>query len=213
MIALGVMGFVVKIASMYQPSLSVTACVLLGMGSVGCWMNPLFGSILITKNYPSRFVAPGIIGIALITVLIHALLLNTFRNRILLLDLVYLVIAVAMVILYFMLEPYLFHSFKNHPLTENADFQPGKQLTENPNRQPSELPSNLQAATIDYLSFQELRIVELSLQGYTYAEIAQALKLKLNTIKWYMKNIYSKLQINSKAELFNLAHRKRMENE
>ena len=78
MVALGALGFVVRIASLYNSSLSFTACALLGAGSMGCWLNPLFGSVLISKRYPSRFVAPGIIGVAFITVLIQLLKYNRY---------------------------------------------------------------------------------------------------------------------------------------
>ena len=73
MVALGAMGFIIKIASLQIPSLALVSCAFLGAGSMGCWLNPLFGVVLVTKRYPSRFVSPGIIGVAFLTVLIHCL--------------------------------------------------------------------------------------------------------------------------------------------
>ena len=95
MVALGTMGFIVKIASLQIPQLSLVSCAFLGAGSMGCWLNPLFGTVLVTKRYPSRFVAPGIIGVAFLTVLIHYLLLGALRDNINLLHVVYLAISVA----------------------------------------------------------------------------------------------------------------------
>ena len=57
------------------------------------------------------------------------------------------------------------------------------------------------------LSSKELRVAELTLRGYTYTEIADVLELQPNTVKWHQKNLYSKLHINSKRELFELAEK------
>ena len=223
LVALGVMGFVTSIASLYIPALLIIACVLLGAVMIGAWLIPLFGNILIFKRYPSRFVAPGIIGTAFIAVIIHTSLLDNLRNNLTVLYIVYLIIAVALTILYLMMEPYLFYSFRNHSLVENVNINTGEQMqeitnsqlaeqsTEEMNQQNKNLSENLKAETLDNLSYQELRITELSLRGHTYKEIANALVIKPNTVKWYMKEIYSKLQIHSKAELFNLAHKQRAE--
>lgn len=64
---------------------------------------------------------------------------------------------------------------------------------------------NLKAASLEKLSFQELRIADLTLRGFSYTEIADTLELKPNTVKWYLKVLYSKLGISSKRELFDLA--------
>ena len=41
-------------------------------------------------------------------------------------------------------------------------------------------------------------------EGKTYAEIGNDLGISVNTVRMHIKNIYSKLQINSKYELINL---------
>ena len=218
LIALGVMGLVLAIASNYLPSLSFITCVLLGAGYIPLWFIPFFGFVLISKHYPSRLVAPGIVGTAFFAILIHTSLLEVLRNNVTILYITYLVIAVAMVLLYFMLEPYLLHSYKNRSLIENSNIPVDKQLNDideqttertDSNQQSDKLSSNLQASTLEDLSYQELRIAELSLQGYSYTEISKALGIKPNTVNWYMKGIYSKLQIHSKAELFQLAYNQR----
>jgi hypothetical protein len=108
LLALGAMGFIAAIAtctiSVYTWEFSMIACTLLGAGMACCWLNPLFG-LLIVKRYPSRYIAPAIIGIAFITVLIHTVLLDALRDSVTILYVVYLVIAVILVILYLMLAP------------------------------------------------------------------------------------------------------------
>ena len=59
------------------------------------------------------------------------------------------------------------------------------------------------------LSWQELRVADLLLRGNSYTEIAETLKLKPTTVRWYMKILYEKLQINSKRELFELAEKQK----
>jgi hypothetical protein len=98
--ALGAMGFVLTIASLYVQGLSLAACVLLGVGSVPLSMNPFFGAVLFAKRYPSRFIAPGIIGVAFLAVLLHTALLEMFRDIITIRYAAYVVIAVCAVIFF-----------------------------------------------------------------------------------------------------------------
>ena len=220
LVALVALGFILAIASLYITELAIIACALLGIGLTIGVMTTYFGLVM-AKRYPTRFITPIIIGIALMTVIIHSAFLEAFRYEHQILYIIYLVITVATAILYLMLEPYLLYSFKNRSLVDNVNIQAEKQIqgienfqfeepsTEALNQQTDDLSENLKAETLDDLSYQELRIVELSLRGHTYKEIANALVIKPNTVKWYLKVIYSKLQIHSKAELFNLAHKQK----
>ena len=219
LVALAALGFVLAIASLYITELAIIACALLGIGLTLGTMSTYFGLVM-AKRYPSKFIIPIAISTALMTVIIHSALLEAFRYDHQILYIIYVVIAVATAILYLMLEPYLLYSFKNRSLTENSNPQADEQLKdineqteENLKQLIGEFPKNLQTSTLDDLSYQELRIAELSLKGHTYAEIATALNLKLNTVRWYMKNIYTKLQINSKAELFHLALKREVKSE
>jgi hypothetical protein len=108
----GAMGFVLAIASLYIKGLSLAACILLGAGSVPLSLNPFFGAVLFAKRYPSRFIAPGIIGVAFLTVLLHTALLEMFRDLIAVRYAAYAVIAVCAVILFLILEPYLMYAFR-----------------------------------------------------------------------------------------------------
>ena len=218
LIGVATIGFITAIVSLYIPSFSLVSCVLLAAGMTALGVQPLYG-VIMAKRYPSRYIAPAIIGICFVGLLIHTALLPFLSENPTIQYIVYLSIAVVLAVLFFMLMPYLFYSFKNHPILETKNPEADEQLRdidektkESINQQIEVFTKSLKALTLDELTYQELRIAELSLQGYTYAEIGKALDIKLNTVKWYMKIIYGKLQIHSKAELFNLAHKQRAEN-
>jgi DNA-binding CsgD family transcriptional regulator len=206
-VAVGAMGFILAIASLYIPALLIVACVFLGCGSVCLLFNPFFG-VLLAKTYPSRFISPAIIGIAYLMVLIHSILLDLLRDNLPVLYIVYLIIAVGMVILYFIMEPYLMFSFRNKVITtEPAAINAapiGETLT-------SELENNwretLQANAVEPLTDGELDIAGFIMLGYTNENIAKETRYAYNTVKSYRKNIYSKLDIHTTRELFQRANR------
>jgi len=59
--------------------------------------------------------------------------------------------------------------------------------------------------TIHFLSKRERQIFNLILEGLTTTEIAVLLQIKSNTVSSIKKNIYVKLNINSKVDLVKLA--------
>ncbi len=59
------------------------------------------------------------------------------------------------------------------------------------------------AAEFGKLSERESQVAFLLLQGKTYRDIATELIISENTVKYYVKNIYSKFGVQSRAELFN----------
>jgi DNA-binding CsgD family transcriptional regulator len=205
------LGICFKIASAFVPEFSFISCILCGSGIIVWTLSYIYGLIMM-QLFPSRFIVPAVFFVSGITMIIHTGILETFRDNTAALYMVYLIITIGLVIFYLILEPYFFYSFRNRPLIKNIDPQADEQLKDideqtekSLKEQTGEFSKSLQVSTLDELSYQELRIAELSLKGHTYAEIATALNIKLNTVRWYMKNIYTKLQINSKAELFHLA--------
>jgi len=58
------------------------------------------------------------------------------------------------------------------------------------------------------LSKRENEIVKYILSGYTSGSIAKELYISLATVKTHISNIYRKLNINSKQELFELMKEK-----
>jgi len=105
-----------------------------------------------------------------------------------------LIVIFIIIILLPMLNNHLSRVFKNHiflfkltSMDESkrdstiSDFQENNQLTD-----------------------REIEVVELLLQGYTYKAIAERLFISENTMKYHVKNIYQKLNINSKMELIKI---------
>lgn len=54
------------------------------------------------------------------------------------------------------------------------------------------------------LTDREHEIVQGILDGYTYLQIAEKYFITIDTVRSHIKNIYKKLSINSKAQLFKL---------
>ena len=64
------------------------------------------------------------------------------------------------------------------------------------------------AARFGGLSERESQVASLLLQGKTYRTIAGELAISENTVKYYVKNIYSKFGIQSRAELIDIVLKK-----
>lgn len=58
-----------------------------------------------------------------------------------------------------------------------------------------------QATKLETLTEQELRIGRLLADGLTYIEVADALNITVNGVRYHVKNIYKKLHIHSKSGL------------
>lgn len=57
------------------------------------------------------------------------------------------------------------------------------------------------------LTEKEKEVVRLLLQGYTYRAMAEEMFISENTVKYHAKNIYQKLNVNSKMELVKTFNR------
>jgi len=198
LVGLSSLGFLLIPISQYLSGIGPIICVLVAAGMVMLSLYALMG-IAIMSRYPSRAIVPIIIFLALLTVLIHAIMLEVFRDFVNLLSILYFSIAVAVALLYFVMQPHLLYAFHTHRKTSDRF---GKEGIE------SGVAEALDKNSFDKLSPQELRLAELILQGYTNSEIAEEMSLTVGTVKGYRKNLYSKLQIHSKKELFELAQKK-----
>jgi LuxR family maltose regulon positive regulatory protein len=61
-------------------------------------------------------------------------------------------------------------------------------------------PLTDQSELLDPLSERELEVLQLIAEGLTNPEIASRLYLSLNTVKVHTRNIYSKLNVHSRAQ-------------
>lgn len=66
-------------------------------------------------------------------------------------------------------------------------------------------------ATVDYdLTPHEMRLLKLLVDGHNYNTAAKELKNSVNTVKFYIKRIYEKLQVHSKSEAVAKALKERL---
>ncbi|WP_114287875.1 response regulator transcription factor [Candidatus Halocynthiibacter alkanivorans] len=79
----------------------------------------------------------------------------------------------------------------------------------------SDANPNMEFRILDFgkqvLTEREHSVVQLILKGHSSASIALNLEISLPTVKTHRRNIYSKLQISSQAELFSLFVQQMME--
>jgi DNA-binding NarL/FixJ family response regulator len=61
-------------------------------------------------------------------------------------------------------------------------------------------PKEPTRSAIDALSPKESEVLLLLSRGYTYAELAKMLSVKITTVHTHVRNIYSKLSVHSKTE-------------
>ncbi|HKQ73751.1 MAG TPA: response regulator transcription factor [Blastocatellia bacterium] len=62
----------------------------------------------------------------------------------------------------------------------------------------------------DQLTPQELRLLKLLAQGYSYGRAADQLNISLNTVRDHIRSIYDKLHVHSKSEAVSKALRNRL---
>ncbi len=60
------------------------------------------------------------------------------------------------------------------------------------------------------LTPREKEVVELLVEGLFYKEIADRLEVSINTVNFHVRNIYKKLQVNSRGEIINKKLRGRL---
>ena len=59
----------------------------------------------------------------------------------------------------------------------------------------------------ELLTTREKQIVQALVEGLSYKMVAERLQISFETVKQHIKNIYKKLEINSKAELISRSYR------
>jgi len=157
-------------------------------------MMPLYGMTMM-KSYPSRMIAPGIMMMALITVLIHSSLVEVFRAAPDLLNLAYLAITLACIVIYWHLAPYLVHTFQRKIRSAAVQVPVEAEEAEEPVVPVSALSGD---SPLSQLTARELEVLELIGGGYSNRDIAKILVISEHTVNDYTKKIYRKLDVHSR---------------
>ena len=175
-------GFILAFFALNLPNLKWIACALMGFNVVlaNLW---IFFCGTIFHFYPTRFVGAVGAAIGLVLAMLHSGLLELLRNDPVLLYGVYAVTSGLLMVLYFVSEPYFTYAWKSS-------------ISKPPEKTSDRLECGVN------LSDQERILAQLILEGHTETSIAKMMNITLNTEKGYRKNLYNKLNIHSKRELF-----------
>lgn len=197
------LGFIFTILSTLSnkfSQLELLSCIFFGFSNVlaGLW---LFFSASAFEIYPSKFIAPIGTSIGLILALVHSIVLEIFRENLFALYCIYFVLALILMVAFYLLEPYFIYGWKNAIEKKNSTkMENGFSIYIEENKE----ETNLKIIGVEKLSVQEQNLAKLILQGYSESEIAKEMNITLNTQKSYRKNLYTKLNIHSRRELFKL---------
>jgi len=83
------------------------------------------------------------------------------------------------------------------------------QLVQNNELKMAREPATKDAQTFFDLTQREQEILQLLVKGLLYKEIGNQLGISANTAKKHVINIYNKLHVNSRAQVINIAHKKK----
>ena len=210
-VGLACIGFLLMYVADFVPWVSYISCALIGFGMFACQMVPLYGLVLM-KSYPSRYLSPTIIGLALVAVLVQGGMVEAFRSAPSMLFLAYGVIMVILVILYLQIEPYFLYTLRRK-IPEEVQLsaaEPVKQEMPEQEEESAPAEKTLSAdSPFAVLSKRELEVVDLIARGYSNAEIANVLVISVHTVNDHTKKIYRKLNVHSRLEVAALANRQK----
>lgn len=195
LLALAVLGFVLAFLSITLPALRLVSCVLLGVivALAGLW---IFFAAVAFSAYPTRFIGAIGAGMGLVLALIHSALLDLLRSDTALLYGIYAALSAALLAVYIFMEPYFTYAWNRSQRNESeAVSLPAPAAEQNKAGDP-----------LDILSEQERVLARLIFEGHTETSAAKRMNISLNTEKGYRKNLYSKLGVHSKRELFELVN-------
>ena len=180
------------------------ACILLGAASAISILGIFIGGYVFSK-YNSRFIPPITIILSGIAVGVGEMVYDFFADSLQIYMYIMMGIYVFAASIYLFLSPFIQYRmgyvievpYKDSDEKENLkNFE---EITEEKNIKESG-PN-----VFSSLTEREKEVVKLILWGYTGTQIAATLFISLSTVKTHISNIYSKLMIKSKKELFDLA--------
>ncbi len=198
-IGLSMIGYLLLVLSTYVPGVGLFACALIGSGMACCALLPLF-ALLMVKQYPSKFIVPGYIGLAMLAVIVQSILVELFRDSSMLLNLAYLLIVNILAVIFVLVEPYLLYAMRR----KFEETPPQEEELQLDTPVVKEEPA---ASPLSKLTKREQEVVDLISYGYSNGDIAKMLFISEHTVKDHTKNIYRKLDVHSRFELAVLVAR------
>jgi DNA-binding CsgD family transcriptional regulator len=188
------------------------ACFLLGTASSMSVTGMLIAGYAFSR-YKSRFIAPAAVIVSGLATGGGQILYNLLKNRLTFYYIIMIGIYVIFIISYEFFVPVIEYrsGYGSMQLNHDSVLYPGIPAVK-VGKITDTAEETVHAAVVvpvaEELSRREYEVVNLILSGYTATQIAAALFISLNTVKTHTKNIYSKLGINSKKELFELMRKK-----
>ena len=169
------------------------------------------------KSYPSKFIAPSIIGLAFSAVLIHAVIAEMFLGAPIALYIFYAVIMAVLVFVFMQVEPFLMFALRRRIADEETTVAaevevPTVQASQTETKAESKVTAETDTAydPLLKLSPKKREVAELICIGYTNKDIAESLVISEHTVKDYVKDIYYALDVHSRIELAALVNNYRL---
>lgn len=178
-------------------SLHLVSCVLLGF-AVTVWGTWTFLLSVSFSMHPSRF--SGVVGsfTVMIAITLSSLVYTALKEHFLVLCIIYTVAAILLLVLYLFMLKYFIYAFESKTLGTNIKLV----------GRPFSLPHKIQTARnthrFDQLSNVELMVVKLLLEGYPIFSIALNMCISYQAAREHKSEIYQKLGIRFKPQLFRL---------
>lgn len=205
LMCVGSLGFLLMFAATQIPALSFVACGLIGVGMFTCQMLPLYGSVIM-KSYPSKYISPIIIGLALAAVLVQGSMVEIFRTAPTMLYLVYALIMAVLVFVYTQIEPFFLFTLRRRL----ADHEALPTAEANTVPEEASAPEEADSDPLAVLTKKEREVAELICLGHTNADVAKLLFISEHTVKDHTKKIYPKMGVHSRLELAALVGKHRL---
>ncbi len=211
LVGLGGLGFLLMLVTDYVPAFASVACGLIGFGMAAAMFGPLYG-VPIMKSYPSKFIAPSIIGLALSAVLVHAVIAEIFLGAPTALYIFYAVIMSVLVFVYMQVEPFLMFALRRRITDEEAVPAAMEEAVAVPAAKTEPVLTTETDTFSDPLAVltpKEREVAEFICMGYTNADIAKLMFITEHTVKDHTKKIYPKMGVRSRFELATLVSKYR----
>lgn len=190
-IGIVLLGYILIFISNYISGLALISCTLIGAGMTTCGLIPLYG-VLMSKQYPNKFIVPGMIGLTMLAVITHSVIIELFRTSNLL-NITYLIIIIILSFLFVLTEPYFIYAIRKQ-FAPMADEQ----------KQAPPLEEAQETHSFALLTKREQEVLNLIKDGYSNADISKMLFISEHTVKDHTKNIYRKMGVHSRFEVMRI---------